>query len=265
MRLLRHVLPALALVVAGTGTTQALACDKHKAAKTGATAAISAAHQAELAAAEKAPAGAGAKASAVAASQADRCAAKGTKAAAVTADADHCGSKSVKAAFVLAGAGAACGVKGGKTTAAAAGAACRGHGMTTMAGKTGHPDCDACADMAICHEEIEAAGVRTQVVPLKNGVMFVYTAESSGKANVVQSAMARRHERLAQIVKAGDKAQLCGECKSLRGAMASGKLHREVVNIEGGALTLMTSSDPSLVAKIHTMVEHHHKGARIKS
>ena len=41
----------------------------------------------------------------------------------------------------------------------------------------------------------------------------------------------------------------------MRGAIASGKLTREVVNIEGGCLTLMTSSDPAMVAKIHAMAD----------
>jgi hypothetical protein len=41
----------------------------------------------------------------------------------------------------------------------------------------------------------------------------------------------------------------------MRGAMASGKLNREVVNIEGGALALMTSSDPAMVAKIQSMLD----------
>jgi hypothetical protein len=40
--------------------------------------------------------------------------------------------------------------------------------------------------------------------------------------------------------------------------MASGKMTREIVNIEGGALALMTSDDPTIVAKIHAMVESHH-------
>jgi len=114
--------------------------------------------------------------------------------------------------------------------------------------------------MAVCYEELEAAGTRTQVVPLKNGVMFVYTAESPGRVSAVQSAMARRNERLAQIVSAGDKAHLCPECKSIRGAVASGKMTREVVNIEGGALTLMTSNDPAVIAKIHAMVDNHKSG-----
>jgi hypothetical protein len=150
-----------------------------------------------------------------------------------------------------------------KTTAMAAGSSCNGRGMSMSAAKSGHGDCDACADMALCYEELESAGTRTQVVPLKNGVMFVYTAESPGRVNAVQTAMARRNDRLAQIVTAGDKAHLCPECKTIRGAMASGKMSREVVNIEGGALTLMTSNDPTVVAKIHAMVESH-KGGRSK-
>jgi hypothetical protein len=40
----------------------------------------------------------------------------------------------------------------------------------------------------------------------------------------------------------------------MRGAMASGKLTREMVTIEGGCLTLMTSSDPAIVAKLHGLV-----------
>jgi hypothetical protein len=144
-----------------------------------------------------------------------------------------------------------------------AGGSCSGRGMGVTAGRTSHGNCDACADMALCYEELESAGTRTQVVPLKNGVMFVYTAESPGRVNAVQTAMARRNERLSQIVTAGDKAHLCPECKTIRGAMASGKMSREVINIEGGALTLMTSNDPSVVAKIHAMVESH-KGTRSK-
>ena len=35
--------------------------------------------------------------------------------------------------------------------------------------------------------------------------------------------------------------------------MASGKLTREVVNIEGGSISLVTSNDPTMVAKLYTM------------
>jgi hypothetical protein len=134
--------------------------------------------------------------------------------------------------------------------AMAAGSACGAHG--TMAKMTGH-DCDACADMALCEEEIRACGANVQIVSLKNGVMYVYAAEGPAKVQAVQAAMARRTDRVAAILAAGDKATLCPDCKTMRGAMASGKLTRETVNIEGGCLTLMTSNDPALVAKIHSM------------
>ena len=46
---------------------------------------------------------------------------------------------------------------------------------------------------------------------------------------------------------------LCPECKALRGAVASGKLHREVVNVERGCMTLLTSNDKLVVEKIRAM------------
>lgn len=116
---------------------------------------------------------------------------------------------------------------------------------------SGH-DCDACADMASCDDEVRATGSVTQVVKLKNGIMYVYTA-APGKTRALQSALAQRNERLVAINTSGDKVKLCGECKSMRGAMASGKLNREVVNIEGGSLTLMTSTDTKMVQKLHDM------------
>jgi len=69
----------------------------------------------------------------------------------------------------------------------------------------------------------------------------------------VQAALARRADHMAQFAAAGAKARLCGSCKEMRGAQASGKLSREVVNIDGGCLTIVTSTDPVLVAKLHAM------------
>jgi len=281
MRHLRLVLPALAFVVAGTWGTQVMACDKHKAtaanvSSSACTAEMAAKCTPEMMAACKAR---GAKSAAVTASaehcagmknavaaSSGTCASKATSATAsfsaraskttgaVVSASDHCAGKSA-AVTIAAGNGAY--PSKGKVTAMAAGAGgqCSGHGAASMASKMSQGDCDACADMAMCDGEIETAGARLQVVPLKNGVMFVYTAENPGKVNAVQSALARRNERLQQIVTAGDKARLCAECKSMRGSIASGKLSREVVNIEGGALTLMTSNDPSTVKKIHAMVD----------
>ena len=61
------------------------------------------------------------------------------------------------------------------------------------------------------------------------------------------AAVHRRNDRIAEISTAGAEVPLCDGCKSMRGAMASGKLNREVVNIEGGSLTLVTSEDPTVV------------------
>jgi hypothetical protein len=208
--------------------------------------------------------------SATTASTASSCAAHkatATSASAVTASSDGCAHHKDAAASASAGgscaahktasamaSGAACN-HGDATSAMAKSGVCSGKGMTTAVATTAHGDCDACADMQMCAQELEAAGAHTQIVPLKNGVMFVYTADSPGQVRAVQAAMVRRGEKIGQLVSAGDKAHLCAECKQIRGAMASGKLNREVVNIEGGSLTLMTSNDPKMVSKIHSMVD----------
>jgi hypothetical protein len=130
---------------------------------------------------------------------------------------------------------------------------CGGEGMASMASRNGHDDCDACGDMVKCAEQIESAGGRTQMVPLKNGVMFVYTAETAEGIRAIKAAITERNERINSYASAGNKAHLCPQCKSMRGAAASGKLTREVVSIEGGCLTLMTSNDPAIVAQLHAM------------
>jgi hypothetical protein len=274
----------LAFVVAGAWAAQVIACDKDKATKASAAVAsksaactpeMAAACTPEMAAACKAKGAKSAKTAAYSASAAS-CGAKSTAVTAVatgktktkSAAYDHCASKT--SATTAVASSDHCASKTSATTAVAtstssskvsavaigAGGSC-GVGKSTTAGKAAHGDCDACSDLALCYEELEAAGARTQVVPLKNGVMFVYTAENPGKVNAVQSAMTRRSERLAQFVTAGDQAHLCADCRLIRGAMASGKMTREVVNIEGGALTLMTSTDRAVVAKIHALVESH--------
>lgn len=136
-------------------------------------------------------------------------------------------------------------------TAVPAGSSCGSHEKSTMAGA--HGDCDWCSDMALCDEELRKIGIETQTVPLKNGVMILYTATSPRGIEAVQASVTRRGERLGAIVAAGDKAHLCPRCKEMRGAMASGKLVRETVNIEGGCLTVMTSDDPKIVAQIQAI------------
>ena len=175
---------------------------------------------------------------------------------------NHSSATSVTASSDAAG---SCAAHASKSAAAAAGtnacgaktangvSTCAGHGMEASAARSTHADCDACLDMAGCERDLESAGAATQVVPLKNGVMFVYTADSPASVHAVQAALARRADHMAQFAAAGAKARLCGSCKEMRGAQASGKLSREVVNIDGGCLTIVTSTDPVLVAKLHAM------------
>ena len=149
-------------------------------------------------------------------------------------------------------AGSSCSAKGAKATTAND-ASCRSDGMMTTADARMHPDCDACADMVTCSQQLTANAAQTQILPLKNGVMFVYTTDTPSHVRAVQAAMIRRTQRLIALASSGDKAKLCPECKTVRGAIASGKLNRETVNIEGGCLTLMTSTDPAMIAKLHGM------------
>lgn len=179
-----------------------------------------------------------------AAASADCCAMKGAKTAAVTASAK--GSCTSGAAAVVAGTGSSC--SSHKTTDAVT---TGGQSCGSKGAMAGH-ECDACGDMAACESELKSAGSQFQVVPLKNGVMYVYTATDAKNVRTVQSAVARRTQRMNALVNANN-AKLCPECKTMRGAMASGKLTREIVNIEGGSISLVTSSDPSMVAKLYSM------------
>lgn len=168
------------------------------------------------------------------------------KANAVTADYAKDG-----VVIMPAGSGHACGTK--KVTTAA-GYSCGGKNAT--AGRAHHADCDACADMSDCDGELKNSGAITQVVKLKNGIMYVYTAQEAGKVRAVQSAVSHRNDRLVAMAASADRAKLCSDCKVMRGAVASGKLTRELVTIEGGSMMLVTSSDRSIVNKLHAMMSH---------
>ena len=182
------------------------------------------------------------------------CAMKGAKTSATAAAAVH-GAK-MKSAVAS---GSSCSASKSTAGAAAgydavvtgAGASCGGTGVGAMTGNTGH-DCDACADMAMCESELKSAGSQFQVVPLKNGVMYVYTATDARDVRSVQTAVSRRTDRINSLASV-QGAKLCPDCKRMRGAMASGKLTREVVNIEGGSISLVTSSDPAMVTKLYAM------------
>ncbi|HET7226033.1 MAG TPA: hypothetical protein VFK69_10010 [Candidatus Eisenbacteria bacterium] len=260
---LARLLFALGIVVA-TGTSTAHACKDHTSSASAVTAsnsgactaaqaatctaaqaaACNKAKQASAAMAAECPYHAHATTTAMTASAQGACSAHHA-ATAADAEYEHCGS----AASAASG---ACAHGAMHTTAANDG--CKGYGMAaTAAAVAVHQDCDACADMAACERELTALGATSQVVPLKNGVMLVFTTDTPARVRAVQTALARRSERMAHMTTAGVSAHLCNECKAMRGAAASGKLQREVVNIEGGALTLMTSNDPKIVARLHDM------------
>ena len=181
------------------------------------------------------------------------CAMKGARASAKTAAAQ--GAK--KPSAVVAGSscsaskGAASTTAGYDAVVTGGGASCGGKGVGAMTGNSAH-GCDACADMAMCESELKSAGSQYQVVPLKNGVMYVYTASDARDVRSVQTAISRRTDRINSLASV-QGVKLCPECKRMRGAMASGKLTREVVNIEGGSISLVTSSDPTMVAKLYAM------------
>ncbi len=192
---------------------------------------------------------------------------KGTSASAASATMDCCATKSAKSAkgskvsATNAASGACsmtksasaskdcCMTKGATASAKTAGVAeggCADHAMAM--------DCSACEDWAMCETQIGSIGGRSQVQALKNGVMIVYLAEGAEGVRAVQEAVARRGEGMkSSMASRKADAKLCGTCKQLRGALASGKLHREVVNIEKGAMDLLTSSDKAVVQMIHSM------------
>ena len=193
---------------------------------------------------------------AIAASAGTNCAMHGTsaKSAAKTASAggakDCCMDKSTTAA-----AGDHCGMHG-TTAAMAAGTKCEAHKMAN------HSDCGTCADIASCDDDVRATGAHEQVVSLKNGAMVVYTAENAEAVRSLQQAVARHQDMYMAALKGDGK--LCADCKQLRGALASGKMTREIVNINSGCQVLITSSDRSIVEKIHAMTVNT-MAARVKS
>lgn len=151
--------------------------------------------------------------------------------------------------------GASCAMHG-SATAMAAGAKCDAHQMAN------HADCGACVDIASCEDDVRATGAHQQVVSLKNGAMLVYTADNSEAIRSLQQAVARHNEKIMAALSGDGK--LCSDCKQLRGALASGKMTREIVNINSGCQVLMTSSDRNIVSKIHTMTAGQ-MAARVKS
>jgi len=240
--------PAQAAACKAKGTSAATA--SHEACKTKGTSATTASYE-------------GRKAKGMSAAS-DCCKAKGASATTaavekrmVSCDAHAKGAKGTHAE-------AAVYMGSGSEAKAAGSGSCSGRGFTAAIEKFNHNGCDACADLSLCDQELKSASSVAQVVKLKNGVMYVHTASSPSDVRALQSAMTRRNERLVAMSAAGEKAKLCPDCKAMRGAMASGKLTREMVAIEGGCLTLMTSTDPSMINRLHSLAGLQ-SSARIKS
>ena len=258
---------AAVLLACTFAASAALACDAHKSAKgTSASAAANTKTAANGTASGCTPEMAAACASNPAVATAMGCSPAGTSATAASATAGKPAKSAAKAADDC------CMMKGSKTsttavTAAnskgttmdhcadaksaaspmAAGMKCSAHTNAVV------HDCSACEDWVACEQEVRALGARAQVVSLKNGAMIVYTVDSPADVKALQRVIAQRHEKMMGAFAGTSGKVLCDECKSLRGAMASGKLHREVVNVERGCMTLITSNDREVVSKIRSM------------
>jgi hypothetical protein len=209
----------------------------------------------------------------------DDCCAHGAKATTASATCPATASCPAGSAQCTAAQKAAC-AKGAKAKPAAAGASCTAHGTaaaasagsctaagakSTMAAGTctmhgagkpdaaaaAHMDCVVCSDETACDEDVRGLNAHEQVVALRNGAMIVYTADTPENVRALQAAIARHNERIVGALATNSDASLCGGCKSFRGAMASGKFSRELVNVKNGAQVLLTSNDPAIVTRIH--------------
>lgn len=250
---------AVALLACACTASAALACDAHKSAKN-----TTAAKTTSAKAASVCPAGGSAAHAAHAGCTPEMMAACQSNAA--VAAAMGCETKGTSAVVAsnskpakAAKGGDCCAMKGTSAAVAANGktagmdACATGKGATAAGLKAAAHDCAACADWTGCEQDVHSLGAKAQVVALKNGAMIVYTTDSPADVRALQSTVTKRHERLLAALSAGGAKNLCPECKALRGAIASGKLHREVVNVERGCMTLLTSNDESVVTRIRAM------------
>lgn len=165
-----------------------------------------------------------------------------------------------------------CSMHGTTATAASNAGCCAGKNASAMAsspkcdmkGAAMHAECAVCTDETACDEEVRGLNAHSQVVELRNGTMIVYTAENPENVRALQVALARHNAHIMSALAAGGEHELCGGCKSFRGAMASGKFSRELVNVKTGVQVLLTSNDRTIVRQIHEMTGAQ-AAARIKS
>lgn len=149
----------------------------------------------------------------------------------------------------LAGVTPCCPHRTGKARVVRAG----GLGLSATDGGTAVVEaCEACGAWEVCAMDLESAGAGMQTMPLRNGVMSVYTAGTPDGVRVIRNALTRYVEHLVALTMTGDAVRLCPHCRLMRGAAASGRLAREVVPVEGGAMLLMTTPDPALMQLLRT-------------
>jgi len=256
---------ALALFAFACTATLAQACDANKTTKTakaGSTTTTNAVVASANGQVQAAPADAGCAASASGSGQctgamkaacqsnanvaaAMGCSAKGASAVTASntgaAKSSNCGSHGASASFDH------CGMKTMSASTAVAGLRCAEHQNGVA------HECAACEDWLEMDKDARAMGARSQVVALKNGAMIVYTADTPAQVKQLQAMVAKRNERMTAAYAGAGDAKLCDDCKQLRGAIASGKLNREVVNVERGVMTLVTSNDHAVVQRIRAM------------
>lgn len=149
--------------------------------------------------------------------------------------------------------GAGCGMGTATAANAKGGSCCMGASAAANCDMKGvHGQCAVCSDEATCGDDLRSSGVRSQVVALRNGAMIVYAADTPEGVRALQTTVARYNDHIMSAYTSGSSS-LCGGCKTFRGAMASGKFTRELVNVKNGCQILVTSSDKALVRRIHDM------------
>ena len=256
---------ALALFAFACTATLAQACDANKTTKTakaGSTTTTNAVVASANGQVQAAPADAGCAASASGSGQctgamkaacqsnanvaaAMGCSAKGASAVTAShtgaAKSSNCGSHGASASFDH------CGMKTMSASTAVAGLRCAEHQNGVA------HECAACEDWLEMDKDARAIGARSQVVALKNGAMIVFTADTPAQVKQLQAMVAKRNERMTAAYSGASDAKLCEDCKQIRGAIASGKLNREVVNVERGVMALVTSNDHAVVQRIRNM------------
>jgi hypothetical protein len=91
---------------------------------------------------------------------------------------------------------------------------------------------------------------------IENGMMNIFTVAPEYAASMATCTAAM--EELGAKLHSGEvnpaDVKMCGHCMAYGGLMAAG-VKMETVKGKAAEVTLMTSGDPAVVAKIHTMVE----------